>query len=94
MHCFIVVRLVVVECRALKPCCVDERGMCGVILLRISLSRILTGLHNNEIGVYNVGFVRVLFGLSMGMMPVRTPWLPAQGVSSVGRICHRGLWIL
>ena len=41
---------------------------CGVIVLRISLSRILTGLHNNEIGIYDVGSVGVLFGLSMSMI--------------------------
>ena len=46
-YCVSIVRSVVVECRALKPCCVGDRGMCGVVALRISLSRILTGLHNN-----------------------------------------------
>ena len=45
------VRSVVVECKALKPCCVGDSEMCGVIVLRISLSRILMGLHNNEIGL-------------------------------------------
>ena len=43
MYCGTVVRNVVVECRALKPCCVCDRRMCGVIVLRISLSRILMG---------------------------------------------------
>jgi len=51
MYCVSVVRSVVVECKALKPCCVGDSGMCGVIVLRISLSRILMGLHNNEIGL-------------------------------------------
>ena len=51
MCCVSVVRSVVVECEALKPCCVGDSGMCGVIVLRISLSRILTGLHNSEIGL-------------------------------------------
>lgn len=51
MCCVSVVRSVVVECKALKPCCVGDSGMCGVIVLRISLSRILTGLHNSEIGL-------------------------------------------
>jgi len=68
MYCVIVVRSVVVECRALKPCCVDDRGMCGVIVLRISLSRILTRLHNKEIGLYDEGSVGVLLGLGMGMI--------------------------
>ena len=49
MYCVSVVRSVVVECRALKPCCVSDRGMCGVIVLRINLSRILMGLHYKEI---------------------------------------------
>ena len=46
MYCVSVVRSVVVECRALKSCCVGDRGMCSVIVLRISLSGILTGSHN------------------------------------------------
>ena len=50
MYCVTSVRSAVAECRALKPCCVGDRGMCGVIVLRISLSRILTGFHNKEIG--------------------------------------------
>ena len=40
MYCFRVVRRVEVGCRALKPCCVGESGMCVVMVLRISLSRI------------------------------------------------------
>ena len=56
-----------VQCRALKSCCVGDSGMCGVNVLRISLSRILTGLHNNEIDLYDVGSVGVLFRSSMGM---------------------------
>ena len=51
LYCVSVVRSVVVECRALKPCCVGIRGMCGMIVLRISLSRILMGLHIKEIGL-------------------------------------------
>ena len=38
-----VVRSLVVECRALMLCCVGEGGMCFVMLLRISLTIILTG---------------------------------------------------
>ena len=51
MYCVSVVRSVAVECKALKPCCVGGSGMSGVVVLRISLSRILMGLHNNEIGL-------------------------------------------
>ena len=47
MYCVNVVRSVVVECKALKSCCVCERGMFGLVVFRISLPRILTGLHNN-----------------------------------------------
>ena len=73
MYFVSVVRSVVVECRALKPCCVRDRRMCGVIVLRISLSRILTGLYNKEIGLYDVGSVGYCFGLSMGMMLLFLP---------------------
>ena len=52
MYCFSIVRSAVVERRALKPCCVSDRGMCGVIVLRISLSIFLTVLHNKENGLY------------------------------------------
>ena len=31
--CVSAVRSVVVKCRALKPCCVDDREMCCVIVL-------------------------------------------------------------
>ena len=68
MYCVSVVRSVVVGCRALKPCCVGDSGMCGVIVLRVSLSRILTGLHNKEIGLYDMGSVGVLFALSMAII--------------------------
>ena len=43
MYCVIVVRSVVVEYRALKPGCVGDKGMCGVIVLRISIFRISIG---------------------------------------------------
>ena len=43
--CYVsVVRSVVVEFLALKPCCVGERGMSGVMRFRMSPSRILRGL--------------------------------------------------
>ena len=48
MYCVSVVTTVVVECRTLKPCCVGDRRMCGVIMLRINLSRILIGMNNKE----------------------------------------------
>ena len=51
MYCVSVVRSAEVECRAQNPFCVGDRGMCGVIGLRISLSRILIGSHNKEIGL-------------------------------------------
>ena len=68
MYCVRVVRSVVVESRALKPCCVGDKGMCYVIVLRISLSLSLTRLYHREIDLYDVGFVWVLFGISMGMV--------------------------
>ena len=66
--CVRVVRRVVVECRARNPCCVGERGMCGVMFVRISLSSILTGLGRRDIGLYEAGSVGVLLGLSIGMI--------------------------
>ena len=66
MYCVIVVRSVVVECRALKPSCVGDRGMCDVNVLRISLSRILIGFHKKEIGLYDQNSVGILLRLSMG----------------------------
>ena len=45
------VRSVVVEWKVLKPCCVGERGMCGVMFVRTSLSSILTGLQRRDIGL-------------------------------------------
>ena len=59
------VRGVVVDCRALKPCCVGDMGMCGVIVLRINLSRILIGLHNKEISLYDEGSVGILLFLGI-----------------------------
>ena len=51
MCCVSVVRSVVVKWCVLKPCCVGERGMCGVMLVRTSLSSILRGLHSREMGL-------------------------------------------
>ena len=49
--CVRLVRSVVVEWNVLKPCCVGERGMCGVMFVRTSLSSILTGLQSREMGL-------------------------------------------
>ena len=68
MYCVSVVRSVVVECKAPKPCCVGDKGMCDVIVLRISLYRILMGLQNNEIGLYEEGSDRFFIGLGIGMI--------------------------
>ena len=51
MCCVSVVRSVVVECLALKPCCVGERGMSGVMRFRMSPSSILRGLQRRDIGL-------------------------------------------
>ena len=51
MYCVSVVRSLVVESRALKPCYVGDRGMCDVSVLIIRLSTVLMGLHNKEIGL-------------------------------------------
>ena len=48
MCCVSVVRSVVVEWWARKPCCVGERGMCCVMFVRTSLSSILSRLHSRE----------------------------------------------
>ena len=69
MYCFSVVRSVVVECRALKPCLVvGDRRMCWVIMLIRRLSRILMGLHNKVIGLEDKGSVNIFLGLSIGMI--------------------------
>ena len=56
-HSVTAVRSSMVECRSLKPCYASNRGMCGVIVLRTSFSRILIRLHNKEIGLYDEGSV-------------------------------------
>ena len=50
MFCVRFVRSVLVEWCGLKPCCVGERGMWGLMLLRTSLSSIFDGLQRREIG--------------------------------------------
>ena len=49
--CVRVVRSVDVECKDLKPCWEGERGMCGVMFVRTSLSSILAGLQRREMGL-------------------------------------------
>ena len=49
--CVMFVRRVVVECWGLKPCWEGERGMCGVMLFRTSLSSILEGVQSKETGL-------------------------------------------
>ena len=61
-------RSVLVECFALKPCWVGERGMCGFISLSISRSSIFDGLHKSDIGRYEVGSIGGLLGFRMGMI--------------------------
>ena len=56
-----------VECEAMKPCCVGEKGMCVLIVLRISLQKFLTELHSNKSGLYDEGYVGVLFSFTMGI---------------------------
>ena len=49
--CVMFVRRDVVECWGLKPCWEGDRGMCGVMLLRTSLSSILEGVQRSETGL-------------------------------------------
>ena len=63
-----IVRSVVVEWETLKLCFLSERGMCVVIVLRISISRTLTGFLNCGNGLCDEGSVGFLFGFSMCMI--------------------------
>ena len=63
-----VVSSVDVECCGLKPCWASDKGMCGLMLFRTSLSSILDGVQRSEIGLYEGGFVGFLLGLKMGIM--------------------------
>jgi len=67
----------VVEWWALKPCCVGERGMCGVMFVRTSLSSILRGLHRREMGLEQAGSVGDLLGFKMVMV---LPFLQMLGI--------------
>ena len=56
------------ECLGLKPCCVGDSGMCGVMYCRTSLSSILEGLHRSETVLYDARSVGGLFGFRSGMI--------------------------
>ena len=49
--CVMLVSRDVVECWGLKPCWEGDRGMCGVMLFRTSLSSILEGVQRRETGL-------------------------------------------
>ena len=49
--CVMFVRSDVVECWGLKPCWEGERGMCGVMLFKTSLSSILEGVQRSDTGL-------------------------------------------
>lgn len=51
MFCVRLVSSVLVECCGLKPCCVGDSGMCGVVLFRTNLSSIFDVLHRRDIGL-------------------------------------------
>ena len=51
MFCVRLVSSVLVECCGLKPCCVGDRGMCGVVLFRTNLSSIFDVLQRRDIGL-------------------------------------------
>ena len=57
-----------VECFGLKPCCVSESGIDGLMLSRTRRSRILDGLQRSEMGRYEVASVGGLFGFRIGMI--------------------------
>ena len=66
--CVRCVRSVDVECCGRKLCCVMDRGMSSVMLLRTSLSSILDGVQSREIGLYEAGSVGVLLGFRIGII--------------------------
>jgi len=70
ISCVRVERYVIVECWGQKPCYDEASGMCGVICLRMSLSKILDMMQRREIGLYDDSSFGGLFGFKMGMMMV------------------------
>ena len=45
---------VLVECFGLKPCCVGDSGMCGVIRFSMSRSMTLKAVLSSVMGLYEV----------------------------------------
>jgi len=68
MSCVRVERCVVVECCGRNPCCEGISGMCGVICLRMRLSKIFDMVQRREIGLYDDGSFTGLLIFKMGMM--------------------------
>ena len=66
--CVSVVRSVIAECLALKPCWVVERGISWVLWFRSSPSKILRGLQRTDIGLYEDGSARDFDGFRIGTM--------------------------
>ena len=105
MCCVTVLRSAAVECLALKPCWVGERGMSWVMRLRISPSRILRGLHRRDIGLWEYGSVGDLDGFRIGailssfqMLGMLFCWIDRLKMSvrapmATGRSCFRCLYV-
>ena len=51
MFCVRLVSSVLVEFCGLKPCCVSDSGMCGVVLFRTNLSSFFDVLQRRDIGL-------------------------------------------
>ena len=67
IFCVRFARSVPVEWFDLKPCCVGERGMRG-LMLGTNLLSIFDGLQRREIGRWVVGSLGGLLGLRIGMI--------------------------
>ena len=52
----------------LRPCCVGDSGMCGVVMFSMRRSTILDGVQSSVIGLYEATSVGDLFGLSSVMI--------------------------
>ena len=68
IFCVRFVSSVVVECSGLNPCCDLERGMCVLVMSRISLSRIVEAVHRRVMGLYDVTSLGVLLGFRIVMI--------------------------
>ena len=62
------VRRVFVECKGLKPCCDESRGMCGVVICNMRRSVTLEGVQRSVMGRCEDGSLGSLLGLGMVMM--------------------------